>query len=48
MVREGNDSEILTGIDEKIFNGIEGLSVIVVVGVRKCKVKQYAANQHSV
>lgn len=48
MVREGSRSEILTGIDEKIFNCTEGLFVIVVAGVRKCRVKKYAANQQSV
>lgn len=48
MVREGSRSEILTGIDEKIFNCTEGLVVIVVAGVRKCRVKKYAATQQSV
>lgn len=47
-MREGSRSEILTGIDEKIFNCTEGLFVIVVAGVRKYRVKKYAANQQSV
>lgn len=46
MVREGNRrTGILTSIDETKFICIAGLFLFVVVGGRKCKVRQYAANQ---